>query len=106
MRTFVRFLLAFMGLCLFVPFGHAQTGGINGKVTDSGGGVLQGAKVTVDPGAIGVVSDAQGQFLLTGLAPGTYKVTVSYVGFTTFTNSVTVVVGQVASLETKLAVES
>lgn len=106
MRTLVRFLLALSALCVLAPFGDAQTGGITGKVTDSGGGVLQGAEVTVDPGGINVVSDAQGQFLVTGLAPGTYNLTINYVGFTTVTNSVTVAAGQVAGSNVKLVVAS
>src|SRR2546429_8504176 len=59
------------------------SGGITGKVTDSGGGILQGAQISVEPGGIKVVSDAQGEYLVNGLAPGTYTVTIEYVGFTT-----------------------
>lgn len=104
MRTFVRFLLALAGVCLFVPFGYAQKGAIMGKVTDSANAILQGAKITVDPGAIEAVTDAQGQFLVTGLAPGTYTVTIGYVGFATATNSITVSPGQVANADAKMAV--
>lgn len=106
MRIVVLFLLAVASLCLLVPFAQAQTGGITGKVTDTGAAILQGAKVTVDPGGIGVASDAQGRFFVTALAPGTYTVTISYVGFATSTNSVTVTAGQVASADVKLAVAS
>jgi TonB-dependent receptor len=106
MRSFVRFLLPFVGLCLFASFGYAQSGAISGKVTDSGGGVLQGAKVTVEPGGINAVSDAQGQFLVTGLAPGTYTVKVTYVGLAEFTQTVNVATGQAASVEAKLSPES
>jgi TonB-dependent receptor len=112
MRAFAGFLLVLTGLFLLVPHSHAQAdrpaaqerkGGITGKVTDKGGGILQGAKVTLDPGGINAVSDAQGDFLITGLAQGTYTVTVSYVGFTTFTKSVTVSAGQVANANVQLA---
>src|SRR6266704_4822877 len=106
MRIAARFLLAFAGLCLLVPFAQAQTGGITGKVTDSGGGILQGAQISVEPGGIKVVSDPQGQFLVTGLAPGAYTITVTYVGFTASTKSVTVSAGQIASASTKMAVAS
>jgi TonB-dependent receptor len=106
MRIAARFLLAFAGLCLLVPFAHAQTGGITGKVTDKGGGILQGAKIMVDPGGIEAVSDAQGQFLVTGLAPGTYTVTISYVGFATSTQSIAVTAGQRANADGKLSVAS
>ena len=106
MRTFVRFLLALAALCVFVPFGNAQSGGISGKVTDSGGAVLKGAEVTIDPGAIGAVTDAQGQFLVTGLAPGAYTVKIHYVGFNTVRNTVNVSAGQVANSNAQLAVAS
>ena len=106
MRTFVRFLLAFVGLCFFASFGHAQSGGITGKVTDSAGGTLKGAEVTVDPGAIEAVTDAQGQFIVTGLAPGAYTVKIHYVGFNTVNNSVNVSAGQVANSNAQLAVAS
>ena len=106
MRTFAGFLLALVGLCGLVPFAQAQTGGITGKVTDSGGGILQGAKITVDPGGIDVVSDAQGQFFLNNLAAGSYTVTITYVGFAKFTQSINVSAGQVASVDAKLGVES
>src|SRR5438270_1394468 len=115
MRTFASFLLALVALFLLIPSTQAQTdrpaaqerkGGITGKVTDTAGAILQGAKVTVDPGGIDVVTDVQGQFLVSGLAPGTYTVTVNYVGFNTFTTSVTVSAAQVASVIAKLAVAS
>jgi len=108
MRTFAGCLLALVGLFLLSSLAQAQErkGGITGKVTDSGGGILPGAKISVDPGAVEVVSDAQGEFLVTGLAPGTYKVTISYVGFATSTKSITVAAGQIASADVQLPVAS
>jgi TonB-dependent receptor len=107
MRTFAGCLFALIGLFLVIPYSQAQTaqerkGAITGKVTDTGGGILQAAKVTVDPGGIEAVTDAQGQFLVTGLAPGAYTVTVTYVGFNTLTTSVTVSSAQVANANAKL----
>src|SRR5215472_13781412 len=106
MRTFAGFLLACVGLLLLAPSAQAQTGGITGKVTDSGGGALKGAEVTVDPGGIGAVTDAQGQFIVTGLAPGAYTVKIHYVGFNTVNNTVNVSAGQIANSSAKLAVAS
>src|SRR5215469_4624964 len=106
MRTFVRFLLASAALCVCASLGHAQSGAISGKVTDSGNAALKGAEITVDPGAIQAVTDAQGQFLITGLASGAYTVKVHYVGFNTLTNTVNVSAGQVAPSNAQLAVAS
>src|SRR5215471_15083485 len=96
-------------LCaLAAPLALAQggKGAISGHVTDTGGGILQGATITVDPGGISAVSDAQGSFLVNGLADGSYTVTISYVGFTNSTKSVTVSGGQVANADAKLSVSA
>src|ERR1700730_3060041 len=83
----------------------AQVGGINGTVKDATGAVLPGARVDVQQGP-SAVSDAQGQFLVSGLPAGNYKVTVSYVGFSPFETSVAVTAPQVAHVDAVLNVES
>src|ERR1700730_18167503 len=83
----------------------AQVGGINGTVKDATGAVLPGARVDVQQGP-SAVSDAQGQFLISRLASGNYKITVSYVGFSPFETSVTVTAPQVAHVDAVLNVES
>ena len=68
-----------------VTTGWAQGGGdagvatIAGRVTDSGGGVIVGASVAVTDSARvsrTTVSDARGEFVVTGLPIGTYIVTI------------------------------
>ncbi|PYU64530.1 MAG: hypothetical protein DMG56_06090, partial [Acidobacteria bacterium] len=74
MRTFAASLFVLACLLLLSTPTQAQTerrGGISGSITDTGGGILQGAQVTVEPGGVNIVSDAQGQFLVNGLAAGT-----------------------------------
>jgi TonB-dependent receptor len=111
MRSFVGLFLAFACSLLLNAPAQAQTAGqgrgtITGRVTDSSGGVLQGAKISVEPTGVNVVSDLQGQFLVNDLDPGSYTLTVTYVGFAEFTQTVNVTAGQVASVEAKLSVES
>ncbi len=88
-------------------FAAAQTdrGMIAGTVKDSSDAVLPGARVEVQKGP-SAVSDAQGQYLISNLAPGTYTISVSYVGFSPFSTSATVVAGQVAHLDATLQIES
>ncbi len=108
MRRFCTFLLVLTCSISLIPVAQAQTGkgSIAGRVADSSGGVLQGAQISVEPTGVNVVSDVQGQFFLNALDPGTYTITVTYVGFAKFTQTVNVTAGQTASVDAKLKVES
>src|SRR5205814_2994011 len=108
MRSFCGFLFFFVCSLWLIPAGQAQSGkgAIAGHVTDSSGGALVGAQVTVQPKGVSVVSDARGQFFINDLEPGSYTVTVTYVGFEAFTQTVHVTAGQAANIEAKLGVES
>src|SRR5437762_5019835 len=76
MRSFVGLLVVFSCSLLLNTPAQAQTAGqgrkgtIAGRVMDSSGGVLQGAQITVEPKGVNVVSDAQGQFFVNDLEPG------------------------------------
>src|SRR5215472_14795626 len=110
-RTLLRLLAFFLAGLFFLvqtnrTMAQGRKGAISGHVTDSTGGVLQGAQITVDPGGVSAASDAQGQFFINNLDPGSYTVSVSYVGFSKLTQTVTVTGGQAAPLEAKLAVET
>jgi len=73
-------LIAASALC-------GQTGGtrasVQGSVKDSTGGVIPGAQVTLLNGATAAATastKADGSYTISGVAPGTYSVTVSYSG--------------------------
>ena len=77
-----------------------------GTVTDSSGGVIPGATVTVT-GEAGVtftaVTNSEGAFNVPGISAGTYKVTVTLQGFkTAIVENVRVVVGNPTNLPVKL----
>ena len=96
-------------LCLFTltpAFAQSDKGGISGAVKDSAGAVLQGAKIELQPQFRPITTDGQGEFNLNEVAPGTYTVTVSYVGFAPYTGSVTVVAGQIATIDVVLKVNN
>src|SRR5215510_9583431 len=87
-----------------VVVAQAIKGSIQGHVTDSTGAVLQGASVTVTPGSVRTATSTEGDFTIPGLMPGTYTVTVHFVGFKEFSQSVTVTAGETMRVNAKLDV--
>jgi TonB-dependent receptor len=98
-----------LAVCLVLAVGVSSQGSkgtIRGRVADASGAALVGAQVTLQQNGESVVSDAQGEFFINDLNPGTYTVEISYVGFTPLKRDAVVAAGQTASLDTKLEVES
>lgn len=92
-------------LCGFPTRAGAQTpGAIGGTVTDQSGAVLKGAQISMQAPALTAFTNEQGQFYLNDLAPGTYDLTVTYVGLAPFTTSVTVNAGETANVQAQLRV--
>src|SRR5579864_7814499 len=79
-----------------------RKGTITGHVTDTNHAVLQGARIELEPKGPTAVSDGQGQFTVSGVTPGHYVVSISYVGFAPFSKEIDVTVGGVASLDAVL----
>ena len=101
-----------LSVCLGTVALHAQTsteGSIAGTVMDPVGAVVSGAAVTIHNmgtnAEIKLTSDASGFFKAPLLEPGTYRVTFSAPGFSTYhADNVIVQVGQVSSLLPRLTV--
>jgi carboxypeptidase family protein len=110
--TLLAGLLVFvLGLLAIGPVAWAQGVGasadLTGTVTDPSGGGLPNAKVTVTDTAKGgqrsVVTDEHGFYRLSGLAPGSYKVSVERSGFQTeIVSAVELSVGQTFILDVNL----
>src|SRR5882762_991688 len=110
----VGLLVFVLGLLPAGPVSWAQGVGASadlaGTITDPSGGGLPNAKVTVTDTAKGgqrsVVTDEHGFYRLSGLAPGSYKVSVERSGFQTeIVSAVELSVGQtfILDLHLKLA---
>ena len=106
--TLRRFFVTVLFLLSAAFLAPAQTapGGISGSIQDAAGGALVSAKVLVQPSGRQAATDDQGLFRLPNLPPGQYTLTASYIGFTPFTETVTVVAGQTAKVSATLQVES
>ena len=103
---YVFSLITLMCSALWVTPLDAQerSGWITGSVADAAGGILPGARVELQPQGSSAVTNGQGQFTISGVAPGQYKLSVNYVGFAPFSTDVTVAAGQTARVDAVLQV--
>jgi len=97
-------LFSLMVAVLCAAFAHAQSssGGLRGMVEDSASARIVGASVEADLSGSAqsrhTVSNARGEFLLEGLAPGSWQVTVSANGFRTASAEIDVAVSTTRDL--------
>src|SRR5882757_2946321 len=105
-RTTIASIAVAVALIAAPALAQNARSSIQGRVTDSAGGVLQGASVTIQPGGEHTATGNEGQFTITGLEPGAYMLTVSFVGFDVFQKGVEVTAGQSARLDPVLQVAS
>jgi TonB-dependent receptor len=110
MKSSIRLLLVFALCMLSASWQNAAAqsgkGTIVGKVTDNSGSILQGAEIELQPGPITTASGTQGTYFINDLTPGTYTISITYVGFTLFTKVVNVVPGQTATVDARMEVSS
>src|SRR6266851_3101750 len=81
-----------------------RKGSITGHLTDINHDPLVGARVTLEPIGYSTATDAQGQFTISDLQPNKYTLTVSYVGFKTFSKEVTVTSSGAANMDAVLEI--
>jgi len=83
--VFLATLILFLSTNLF---GQQLTGSLSGTANDSSGAAVPGASVELKNAASGdirhVVSNGDGFFAIVSVQPGTYSLTVSKAGFTTW----------------------
>jgi TonB-dependent receptor len=110
MKLRIRLIL----LCAITPLlvssqtamAQSDRGTITGHVTDSSGAVLQGAEVEVQPGTIVTKTGPRGEYFIYNLAPGTYTVTITYVGFSLFTKAAEISNGKTVTVDAQMQVSS
>ena len=98
-------LLAFLTT---VGFAQAPVGTISGLVTDPSGAVLPNAAVTVKNKATGaerkVTTSSEGTFSVPALPAGQYEISTQAKGFSTQQQEVTVTIGSILTIESKMQV--
>jgi cell wall assembly regulator SMI1 len=97
-------LLALCAVFANPAISQSGKGTIVGRAADAENALLPGARVRVEPGNVSVITDQVGEFTVIDLAPGDYKVTITYVGFLPYTSNVKVVAGQATRVDAVLKV--
>ncbi len=90
------FVLLFFSMTLF-----GQKGTIEGNISDSDGS-LYGATVLIQGTTLGTTTDFDGNYEIS-VDPGTYIIEVSYIGYSTANQQVTVSAGQASQLDVLMA---
>ena len=79
---------------LFTVSAFAQSGTLSGTVTDaSTGESLPAVNVVLTEIMKGASTNADGEYQITGIEPGTYTVEVTYIGYSTISQEVSISAG-------------
>ncbi|QLG45626.1 TonB-dependent receptor [Costertonia aggregata] len=85
MKNILRITFIFLPFILF-----AQTGNVQGTISDENGIYLPGANVMITSLSKGAISDFDGRFTLIDIPEGMYTLSVSYLGYADIQQEVTV----------------
>lgn len=87
---------------------HAQTGEVSGTVTDGSSGTsLPGVNIVVIGTQQGASTDAEGQYTISGIEPGTYDLRATFVGYQEqVRQDVTVSAGETTQVDFTLSPQS
>ncbi|HEY0161071.1 MAG TPA: carboxypeptidase-like regulatory domain-containing protein [Edaphobacter sp.] len=109
-RTLKFFLFLLMALTSIGMRAQTPGASVHGTVTDPDEAVIPGATVTLTPvkgKAFIVQSKDDGSYAVTGVAPGTYAMTVTMNGFSTFVRQgVHITAGQALALDVKMSLQT
>ncbi|MCW8849913.1 MAG: carboxypeptidase-like regulatory domain-containing protein, partial [Melioribacteraceae bacterium] len=98
-------------ICLLIFFTFqslilAQSGSIKGRVFEGDTeNPLIGANVVLDGTSLGAASDLDGNYIIRNVPVGTYSLKVSYIGYTSETDEVTIVANRMLELDFTLSPE-
>jgi TonB-dependent receptor len=88
---------------LLASLSFAQNATIKGRVTNDGTNIpLPGASIHFDDYKNGVLADANGEYTLTNITPGEYKIKIKFVGYEEFERKLKLKTGQVLILNISL----
>ncbi|MCW9705975.1 SusC/RagA family TonB-linked outer membrane protein [Fodinibius salsisoli] len=102
---FKKLLSTLCFILFFVPVLWAQSGSIEGTVTDEETGeVVPGANVLLVEPNRGAATNVEGRYAIKNIEPGTYTLRVTFVGYKTHSQQITITAGEM--LEQDVALRS
>ncbi len=102
MRKLIYSLLFLLG-CLIA---HAQTGNIQGTISDENGIYVPGANVFISSISKGSISDFDGRFTIVNIPEGSYTLEITYLGYAPSSQEVTVTAGQTTAVDLTLSTQN
>ncbi|MDB2385521.1 TonB-dependent receptor [Polaribacter sp.] len=86
--TYLKITLITLCLSLFAIESKAQTGNLQGLITDKDGLYVPGANVAVVNLQKGAISDFDGKFTILAIPEGKHQLTISYLGYKTISREI------------------
>src|SRR5881396_2969395 len=99
MRPTIALLVGITALTATAAYAQAPTGQIQGTVRGETGVPLEGVSVVAVGTHFGAVTRPDGRYVITRVAPGTYQLRATRIGYTSREQSITVVAGEEASAD-------
>ncbi len=94
-------------VCGIAPRANAQAhGAIAGTITNPNGAALQGAQIAIQDPSLTASTNEQGRFYINDLAPGTYNLTITYLGLAPLKRQASVTAGQTVEVDGHLQIPS
>lgn len=108
MRRSLAFLGALLAVAWTAPLlAQGPNGTIRGRVIDARSQQpVAGVVIVVGDGEYSALTGTEGRYTISRVAPGTYSVTASMLGYAEATQSVTVAAGQTANLDFALTIQA
>lgn len=102
----MKYYYTLMLLILISISALAQTGNIQGVISDENGISVPGATIMIQELKKGAISDFDGKFTLVDIPEGNYKLLIKYLGYADFEQVVTVTDSQTATVNITLSSQS
>ncbi|MFU8860575.1 MAG: TonB-dependent receptor [Cyclonatronaceae bacterium] len=100
---FLYIAIAFLSMTIIPELATAQSGTLQGRISDDNGLPMPGASVFLaERPSSGTSTDVNGRFTLVGIPPGSYTVQVTYIGYSTLRIPVTIQAGTNEPVEAEL----